>query len=85
MTDKNIENNTSDEKIEKRKALTVLALPIGVSLGISFGLLFGPALGNISLGLCGGMISGVGFGLMAFSIAYSKLKEKDDKENKENN
>ncbi len=81
MSDKNIENNKSDEKIEKRKALAVLALPLGLSLGISFGLLFGPALGNISLGLCGGMMSGAGFGLLAFTIAYSKQKEKDNKEN----
>ena len=85
MSDKNIGNNTSEEKVGKRKALAVLALPLGLSLGISFGLLFGPALGNISLGLCGGMLSGAGFGLLAFTIAYSKLKKTEDKENKENN
>lgn len=83
MSEKNIENNTSDENIEKRKSLAVLALPLGLSLGISFGLLFGSALGNISLGLCGGMMSGAGFGLLAFAIAYSKMKKIDDKENSE--
>ncbi len=83
MPDKNIGNNTSDEKIEKRKALAVLTLPIGLALGLTFGLIFGPTLGNNSLGLCGGILSGAGFGLMALAIAYSKQKETDDKENKE--
>ncbi len=84
MPDKNIKNNTSDKNIEKRKSLAVLALSIGLTLGLIFGVVFGSTLGNISLGLCGGMMSGAGFGLMAFAIAYSKLKNTDDKENKEN-
>ncbi len=81
MPDKNTSKKISDKKIERRRALSVLVLPIGLSLGISFGMIFGSALGNTSLGLCGGIMSGAGFGLMVFSIAYSNLKKTDDKEN----
>lgn len=65
------------EKEPNKKALAILALPMGTSFGIGMGMMFGSVAGSIPIGLCFGTIGGSVIELIFLIILLSIEKKKD--------